>query len=79
MVEIAYGIAPRYQGRGYATEAARAIVGYAVASGRVRTIQAHTLPEHNPSTRVLQKCGFTLKGQIIHPEDGPVWSWELRT
>ena len=78
MVEIAYGIAPRYQGRGYATEAAQAILDYAFASGRVRTIQAHTLPELNPSTRVLQKCGFTLKEQIIHPVDGPVWLWELR-
>lgn len=78
MVEIAYGIAPGYQGRGHATEAARAIVDYALASGRVRTIQAHTLPEHNASTRVLLKCGFTLSGEIIHPTDGPVWRWELR-
>ena len=76
MVEIAYGIAPGYQGRGYATEAARAIVDYAFASGRVRTIQAHTMPEHNASTRVLLKCGFTLSGEIIHPTDGLVWRWE---
>ena len=78
MVEIAYGIAPGYQRRGYATEAARAIVDYAFASGQVRTIQAHTLPEQNSSTRVLEKCGFTLSGEIIHPTDGPVWRWELR-
>jgi len=77
MVEIAYGIAPGYQGRGYATEAARAIVDYAFASGRVRSIQAHTLPEQNASTRVLLKCGFTLSGEFIHPTDGPVWRWEL--
>lgn len=78
MVEITYGIAPGYQGRGHATEAARAIVGYAFASGRVRTIQAHTLPEHNASTRVLLKCGFTLSGEIIHPTDGLVWRWEFQ-
>jgi ribosomal-protein-alanine N-acetyltransferase len=77
VVEIAYGIAPGYQGRGYATEAARAIVDYAFASGRVRSIQAHTLPEQNASTRVLLKCGFTLSGELIHPADGPVWRWEL--
>ena len=77
IVEIAYGIAPGYQGRGHATEAARAIVDYAFASGRVGTIHAHTLPEHNASTRVLQKCGFSFRGEIIHPTDGPVWRWEL--
>lgn len=78
MVEIAYGIAPGYQGRGHASEATRAIVDFAFASGRVRTIQAHTLPEHNASTRVLLKCGFSLSGEVIHPTDGPVWRWELR-
>jgi RimJ/RimL family protein N-acetyltransferase len=78
MVEIAYGIAPGYQGRGHATEAARAIVDYAFVSERVSTIQAHTLAQQNASTRVLLKCGFTLSGEIIHPTDGPVWRWELR-
>ncbi|HYJ06708.1 MAG TPA: GNAT family N-acetyltransferase [Chthoniobacterales bacterium] len=78
MVEIAYGIAPGYQGHGHATEAARAIVEYAYASGQVRTIEAHTLPEQNASTRVLEKCGFSFSGEIIHPTDGRVWRWELR-
>ena len=77
MVEIAYGIAPAYQGRGYATEAAQALIAYALTSGLVRTIQAHTLPRHNASTRVLQKCDFTLLGEVMHPEDGAVWRWEL--
>lgn len=79
MVEIAYGIAPGYQGRGYATEAARALVAYAIETGQVRTIQAHTLPQQNASTRVLLKCGFTLLGEVTHPEDGVVWRWELKT
>jgi RimJ/RimL family protein N-acetyltransferase len=78
MVEIAYGIAPGYQGHGHATEAARAIVDYAFATGQVRIIQAHTLPERNASTRVLEKCGFSFSGEINHPTDGPVWRWELR-
>ena len=77
MVEIAYGIAPGYQNRGYATEAARELIAFAAASGRVRTIRAHTLPQHNASTRVLKKLGFTLMGEVAHPEDGAVWRWEL--
>jgi ribosomal-protein-alanine N-acetyltransferase len=79
MVEIAYGIAPAYQGRGYASESAQALIAWALGTGRVRTIRAHTLPEHNASTRVLSKCGFTLMGEVIHPEDGAVWRWEMQS
>jgi RimJ/RimL family protein N-acetyltransferase len=77
MVEIAYGIAPGYQNRGHAREAAQELIVYAFASGRVRTIRAHTLPQHNASTRVLTRCGFTLIGEVTHPEDGIVWRWEM--
>jgi len=76
-VEIAYGIVPDYQGNGYATEAAQALVAYARNSANVRTIRAHTLPEKNASTRVLLKCGFHQVGEIHDPEDGIVWRWEL--
>ena len=63
MVEIAYGIAPGYQNRGYATEAARELIAFAAASGRVRTIRAHTLPQHNASTRVLKKLRLHPHGR----------------
>ena len=76
MVEIAYGIAPGYQGRGYATEAAAALVDFAQRDARVRLVRAHTLPERNASTRVLTKCGFERVGEVIDPEDGLVWRWE---
>jgi ribosomal-protein-alanine N-acetyltransferase len=77
MVEIAYGIVPEFQGRGYATEVARALVTYAIESGLVRTVRAHTLASPNASTRVLKKCGFTFTGEVIEPDDGLVWRWEL--
>jgi RimJ/RimL family protein N-acetyltransferase len=76
VVEIAYGIAPSRQGRGYATEAARALVRFAGADPRVRIVRAHTLPEPNASTKVLTKCGFVHIGGVVDPEDGPVWRWE---
>ena len=76
VVEIAYGVAPEHQGKGYATEAAQALTDYAFASGDVRTVMAHTLPEPNASTRVLTKCGFRRIGEVMHPEDGLVWRWE---
>ena len=76
-VEIAYGINPEYQGRGYATEVAGALVEFAFASGQVRLVCAHTRPEENASTHVLTKCGFEWVGEVMDPEDGLVWRWEL--
>ncbi|MFN2572114.1 MAG: GNAT family N-acetyltransferase [Gemmatimonadales bacterium] len=76
VVEIAYGLAPSREGRGYATEAAAALVRFASADARVRVVRAHTLPEANASTRVLRKCGFVHIGDVVDPEDGPVWRWE---
>jgi len=75
-VEIAYGIDAPYEGKGYATEAAGALTAYAFASGRVRLVRAHTLPETNASTRVLTKCGFRCVGEVVDPVDGLIWRWE---
>ena len=75
IVEIAYGIVPTYEGHGYATEAAAALVTFAFAHG-ASLVRAHTLPVANASTRVLLKCGFHHVGSVVDPEDGPVWRWE---
>ena len=75
-VEIAYGIVPTFQGRGYATEAAEACIAFAFADDRVRLVRAHTLAARGASTRVLEKCRFLRTGEVEDPEDGPVWRWE---
>ena len=75
-MEIAYGIVPGSRDRGYATEAAAALVAFAFADERVQLVRAHTLPAANASTRVLTKCGFVLIGEVVDPEDGLVWRWE---
>jgi ribosomal-protein-alanine N-acetyltransferase len=75
-VEIAYGIVPGFEGKGYATETAAALVEFATSSGRVHHIRAHTLPAANASTRVLEKCGFRHTETVQDPVDGLVWRWE---
>jgi len=75
-VEIAYSIAPAYQGKGYATEAAMALVEFASNSGIVRTVRAHTLAELNVSTGVLERCDFKKIGEIVDAESNLVWRWE---
>ena len=57
-VEIGYGIVPSRQGRGYATEALRAMIAMAWADARVRTVVAGTDPGNVASQRVLGKAGF---------------------
>ena len=75
VVEIAYSIAPAYQGKGYATEAARALIEIARAEPAVRLICAHTLAERNASSRVLEKCGLRKVGEAME-DDLPIWRWE---
>jgi RimJ/RimL family protein N-acetyltransferase len=78
VVEIAYTTASAFEGRGYATEAARSLVDIAFTSPSVAAIRAHTSAPSNASTRVLQKVGFACRGEISDPEDGRVWRWELK-
>jgi RimJ/RimL family protein N-acetyltransferase len=44
----------------------------------VQVVRAHTFAESNASARVLTKCGFHHAGEVIDPDDGPVWRWERR-
>lgn len=77
MVEIAYAIEPEHQGKGHATAAARALAEFALASDQVCVVRAHTLPDGIASQRVLLKSGFEKMGEVIDPEDGLVWRFEL--
>jgi [ribosomal protein S5]-alanine N-acetyltransferase len=77
VVEIGYGIAPAYQGKGFATEVAVALIDFASSDPRVKRIRAHTLAQKNASTRVLEKCDFKKIGETTDPEEKvPVWRWE---
>jgi len=77
VVEIAYAIAPSYQGQGLATRAAAELIRRAFADRRVRLVCAHTLPERNASARVLEKLGMSLAGVADDADAGVVWRWEL--
>jgi len=55
---------------------ARFLIERAREDEKVRTVLAYTLPEHNASTRVLEKIGMRFAGEA--EEDGsPIWRWEL--
>ena len=73
--EIAWVVGLDWQGRGYATEAASALVGWLDARG-VGVIQAHIHPEHAASAAVARRAGLRPSGVI---EDGEqLWLWDRR-
>jgi ribosomal-protein-serine acetyltransferase len=59
---LGYWIRASRQGRGYATEAARALVEYGFAELRLHRIEAHVALENRASQRVPEKLGFTREG-----------------
>lgn len=58
VVELGYWLTPSAWGRGYATEAARAVVDMARHALPVRRIEARHHLDNLPSRRVLEKLGF---------------------
>src|SRR5215203_5301145 len=77
-VEVGYEIESGYRNRGLATEMTKGLIENAFRDHRVKSIIAHTLGQENPSTKVLQKCGFEKVEEINDPEDGLIWKWELK-
>jgi RimJ/RimL family protein N-acetyltransferase len=76
-VEIGYAIAPAWQGRGIATAAVRELLREAWAAPDVRRVAAHTLPGPSASVRVLEKTGFSRRGENLDGDVGVVWRFEL--
>ena len=62
VVEVAYGVDEAWQGRGYATEGTRAVVGWALDQPEVNRVQACTFPWHRASQKVLEKVGMHRAG-----------------
>ena len=77
-VEIAYFTFPEFEGKGFATAMAEKLILLALASPSVRHVIAHTLPEPNASTHILEKVGMRWLGETVDPEDGRVWRWQYQ-
>lgn len=72
MVEIGYSVLPAYRGHGFASEAVRALVDWALAQQDVRRITAECSVDNTASLRILEKLGM----QRLETGDG-LLTWEL--
>ena len=70
---VAWVIGPRWQGRGYASEAARGVISWLIHLGATE-IRAHIPPGHVASQRVALHAGLRRTGQVCEGED--VWLYE---
>jgi [ribosomal protein S5]-alanine N-acetyltransferase len=79
--ELGYIFNPRHQGKGYASEAARALVEHAFRCWDVHRVMARCNPENTASWKLLERVGFRREGAFrsygfVH-EDGagnPLWT-----
>lgn len=78
IAEVGYGVDPKYQRQGFATEGTRAAVEWALVQPSVKAVTATTPPWHTASIRVLEKSGLVLIGPEEHEHFGEVLRFERR-
>ncbi len=81
VIKIGYTMSPSFQGRGYATEAVRALVAYAFDTLGADVVRAYASAENLPSIRVAEKVGMQLIERVERRYDDRVFEvvrYELR-
>jgi RimJ/RimL family protein N-acetyltransferase len=74
--EIGWAIAAAHQGRGYATEAARAMIDYAFGTLACHRVVATCQPENVASWRVMEKLGMRREAHFrrgLYQATGEWW------
>ena len=62
--DIGYSLLEAFWSKGYAKEAAIAVLDYAHKKHHLTTVLAATLPSNTGSINLLEKLGFSLKGTL---------------
>ena len=66
--DVGYELAPDLWGRGYATEAAQAMVDFGFMEMRLHRISSWCIADNLASARVLEKIGLRLEGRLRRNE-----------
>lgn len=64
VVEIGYGLAAPYRGKGYGRQTVRALSQWLLGQPDVAGLIAHTDPANTPSRRSLEGAGFRFEGEF---------------
>lgn len=81
--EIGWTFAEAHWGRGYATEAARAVINHAFAALALPVLWSQTSDSNAGSTRMMRRLGFTFRPELGYvdpdypPEDNPTTVWSM--
>lgn len=68
--DIAYAFVPEAGARGYASEAAAAVLDYGRTTLTMKRVVAVVQPDNAPSIRLLEKLGFTFETIVADPYNG---------
>lgn len=63
-VDLGYAFLPRYWSKGYAMEAAKAMLEFGWNNADLKRVVAITDPSNTPSNRVLEKLGFVFEKMV---------------
>ena len=72
-IEVGHSIVPAYRGKGFATEATRALIRHSLDRPAIRCVTAECLDDNVASLRVLEKLGMRRVGSA-----GATLRFELR-
>jgi RimJ/RimL family protein N-acetyltransferase len=81
VIKVGYTMSPAFQGRGYATEAVGALIGYAFDTLGADTVRAYASAENIASIRVAEKVGMQLVERYERRHGDEIWTgvrFELR-
>lgn len=76
--ELGYTIFEDFRRRGYATEAANAMMSWAQATHGIDTFMVSVSPENEPSLLMAATLGFRRIGTQMDDVDGEEWVFELK-
>jgi RimJ/RimL family protein N-acetyltransferase len=69
-VDIGFAFFPAYWGKGYAYEAASAVMEYGKTAFGLKRLVAITSPDNDASVRLLEKLGFCFERMVKLSDDG---------
>lgn len=64
LADMGFELSPEHWGRGYATEAARAMVDWGFGEWGLQRIHAHCVSENAASARVLERVGMRMEARL---------------